>query len=342
MADNIDFRNGRHTFAAVGDRNAVWHRLGTYVNSAMTSEEAIKLAQLDYEVGISPLYHNVNNEFERVFTHNITYRKDTNEIFAVVGSRYTVFQNKEAFEFLDAIVGNKLAVFDTAGSLGKGEVAFITLKLPSSIRLKDLPDEQIEHYVLFTLSHDGSSTIRFMDTPIRVVCNNTLDAALSNAGINFKFSIKHTLNMKKRLNDIQTMFININKAGEKLGEYLNNLAKIHVTEQHIETILARTILSKDAYDLQKDGTIIIKKDVSTKIQNKIYTIKKNIYTGVGQDIIEPETLYGVYNGITTYLSNSARYKSEDDKFNTLHTKENISHKAMSIITEMLNKNQITV
>jgi serine/threonine protein kinase len=48
-------------------------------------------------------------------------RTDTKAVLGVVGRRYRVFQNHEAFDFMDALVGDKLAMYETAGSLHGGK-----------------------------------------------------------------------------------------------------------------------------------------------------------------------------------------------------------------------------
>jgi len=204
MAHNLMETEKGHAYA--GAMELPWHNLGVTVDHVMTSEEAIRLAQLDYKVGIQPLYVNIPQtiddmptgeiEVKKILTHNATYNHRTGDVFGVVGARYEVVQNKEAFAFMDSIVGDKLAMFHTAGALGKGETIFITAKLPNNVRMKSRPDEEIETYLLLTSSHDGSGSIKVLLTPIRVVCNNTLTAALSTSKP--MHIIKHTKNVRNR------------------------------------------------------------------------------------------------------------------------------------------------
>ena len=138
MGDNINFNSitKKHSFVSV--KEIPWHGLGKVVNKSMTSSEAIDLAGLDYEVKKAALIAEFD-EADRI-THNAqggyvdkafaTYRSDTLDVFGVVGSKYEIVQNKDAFKFIDNIIGdtNEHAIFETAGALGKGETTFITCK----------------------------------------------------------------------------------------------------------------------------------------------------------------------------------------------------------------------
>ncbi len=332
MAHNLMRTEKGHAYA--GARELAWHNLGVTTKDAMTSREAIELAQLDYEVGINPLHTIINNTSIPIVTHNVTYNKTSGNIFGVVGSRYEVIQNHEAFDFLDGIVKEKVAMFETAGALGLGETIFISVKLPNNVRLKSLPDEEINNYLLFTSSHDGSGTIKVLFTPVRVVCNNTLSAAIemsTNA-----WSIKHTKNARNRLSNIQNLFeIAVEKINE-MGLMLDKMANFRMTPDNIDAILASVILSKDEFVIE-DGVPKLTKEISTNKNNLIYTVKKNIYTGVGQSILNPETAYGVYNGITTYLQNTKKYKTDEQAFTHINSKNNLSTKVYASLVDMMEK-----
>ncbi len=95
----------------------------------------------------------------------------------MVIDRYKVVQNAEAFAFTDALLGEGVR-YETAGSLQEGRKIWLLAKLPEKYIIAD---EQIEPYLVFSSSHDGSGAIKIAMTPIRVVCQNTLNLALSTA-----------------------------------------------------------------------------------------------------------------------------------------------------------------
>ena len=169
-----------------------WHQLGTEVPQAVNSAEAIKVAGLDYTVAKRKLKTVGGIE---VPNHFATVRTDTNEVLGVVGNKYTILQNKGAFSFFDGIVGVKEAMYHTAGALGKGERIWLLAKLPDYIRT--VGDDITEKYLLLSNTHDGTGSVQIMFTPIRVVCQNTLNVGISQ-GTN-KVKLRHTMSIGKRL-----------------------------------------------------------------------------------------------------------------------------------------------
>ena len=123
-------------------------------------------------------------------------------MLGVVGKDYEVVQNVDAFEFFDAIVGGGDGIlYETAGALGKGERIFITAKLPGYIRVGK--GDFIEQYLMLTTSHDGFGSITAAFTPVRVVCRNTLNAAMRNHSNAIK--IRHTASANDRLKQAHTL-----------------------------------------------------------------------------------------------------------------------------------------
>lgn len=75
-----------------------WHGLGVQVEQAMTSEEAIQLGGLTWEVDSKPIYVNTGR-FTEIENKKAVVRRDTGKVLGVVGNWYTPVQNRQAFEF---------------------------------------------------------------------------------------------------------------------------------------------------------------------------------------------------------------------------------------------------
>jgi len=231
MGHNINFNEhtGRHSFFSVKEK--AWHGLGQIVHDYPTSAEALKFAGLDYTVAKRKLF-TFDNENEaanepacrqgrvteikfpeiEVPDFFATIRTDNESVLGVVGKDYEVMQNTDAFSFFDAIVGGDGIQYETAGALGKGERIFITAKLPGYIRVGN--DDLIEQYLFLTTSHDGGGSITAAFTPVRIVCNNTLNAALHNHSNAFK--IRHTANAKERLEEAHKLMGITNRLSSQL------------------------------------------------------------------------------------------------------------------------------
>ena len=180
MAHEIDTTTGKAACMTVGQ--PAWHGLGVTVEEAQTSDEAIKLAGLDWEVEKRQVYFNANDELVEVPDQFVTVRTDTNAVLGQVGKQYRVFQNRDAFDFMEGLVGDqlKLAMYHTAGSLFGGRRIWMLAKIPKELRIPGT-DDVTEPYVLLANSHDGTRALQMIPTSVRVVCNNTLTYAVREA-----------------------------------------------------------------------------------------------------------------------------------------------------------------
>jgi len=167
MAHNIN--EGKRVFT-VGES---WHGLGTVVQSEVKSSEAIKLAQLDYNVVKTPLFAND----KQLDSHVAIIREDTKDILGITTPKYQIVQNIDAFGFFDTVVGDGQAIYHSAGALGNGERIWILAKLPNDIIINN--EDKVEKYLCLTTSHDGKSALQMYFTPVRVVCQNTLNMSMS-------------------------------------------------------------------------------------------------------------------------------------------------------------------
>jgi len=191
MGHNLNETKGKISFA-----QTAWHGLGQIVKEAMTSKQAIDLAGLNYFVDKTNAVAEIDGKIISINDKYVTYRKDTGLPLGIVGTRYEVVQNQDAFLFFDSITEAGAAMYETAGALGNGERIFISAKMPDFIRIAGT-DDNTEVFVLLTSSHDGSGSVVAAITPIRVCCQNTLNAALY--GTKNKISIRHTANVKQNL-----------------------------------------------------------------------------------------------------------------------------------------------
>jgi phage/plasmid-like protein (TIGR03299 family) len=306
MAHNLNLNNGKWSFAARGEK--AWHGLGQYVSEAMTSEQAIELGGLNYGVEKRPLFAPAwEGTYVEAPGFYANVRTDNNEILGVVKGRYRIVQNKDAFGFFDTIIDKGEAIFETAGALGKGERIFVTAKLPEDMLVRG---EKVEKYIMLTNSHDGSSTIIAGFTPIRVVCNNTLTAALKN--IDNKVSISHTASAESRLREasrvmgIASRYMDeVNLAFE--GMTTRRLSDLEL-KHYIETVM-KSATKEDESD----------KEASTRMKNLVDQVYSFTITHPTQTTEAAyRTLWGAYNGISGFYNFIKDYKSADQKMKDMN------------------------
>jgi phage/plasmid-like protein (TIGR03299 family) len=341
MAHNINFneQTGQHSFFSVKEK--AWHGLGQIVQEFPTSAEAIKFAGLDYEVVKEDIYTTSYNSdgqpmdfTKRIKTHFATMRPDTGDVLGVVGKDYEIIQNKDAFTFFDSIVGGDGIQYETAGALGNGERIFITAKLPSYIKVGR--EDLIEQYLFLTTSHDGFGSITVAFTPIRICCNNTLNAALRNHTNSIK--IRHTANAKERLEQAHKVMGISNQLAGQLEDIFNSWTKVKITDPELHRLIQLAMVpNKEVLDNINKGQF---DELSTCFNNMCNSVFEYAMSSPTQQVETTKgTLFGAYNSVTGYFQNVRTYKDEEAKLKSLlygGTAQMKAQKAFNLCMDFMN------
>jgi len=296
MAHEIDMSNGRANMFAAGE--APWHKLGALVSECQKSDEAIDLAGLNWSVDKCPLRTLVASGDKmlsiEVPDNYACVRDDTHAVLGVVGSRYRPYQNREAFDFMDSIVGEKLAMFESAGSLRGGKHVWMLAKLPKDIRVAG--DDIVKPYVLICNSHDGTSGLRIIPTTVRVVCMNTLMLALRQAGSTDGLVINHTQALDRKVAD----------AREKLRIIGNRMG---VFEIQAQSMAAKSLGTKELSDFF--ATVLTGQ--TEKFQKRVgelwianYDNSRNTMKGMKHSV------WAAYNAVSEWADHQFRVNGRTD------------------------------
>lgn len=270
--------NNDWMFSANGIRP--WHGIGEVIADAPTSDEAIKIAKLDWTVVQEPVYMKDGTEVENLF---LNIRDNTKDVLGVVRGRYNIIQNNESFKFVDNIISNTKGIecrYETAGSLFNGKRVFMLVRLPEVNILGD----EIENYLFFSNSHDGSSGLMAGISNIRVVCNNTLQLAESNAQRLWK--IRHTQSIKERQFEAEKALGLALTYNERIKEDAERMALQRINEEKFfRAFFAELNLSEK----NAEKTLVQLRD--------IYTGKNDLQNFRG-------TAWGMYNAVADFVSNA--------------------------------------
>lgn len=308
MAHNLSIqKNGEASFFSV--REKAWHGLGKIVQEAPTSEEAIKLAGLDYIVEKRPVH--IIHEGLQVEVPNqfATTRVDNGVPFGIVGSRYEVLQNTEAFNFFDSIVGGKEAIYETAGALGQGERIFITAKMPTYIRLSNpkggMSEEDLIEMNLFLVNHHVTGSMLAAFTPTRIVCNNTLNMALGNC-VN-QVRIQHRNGMQDKIKQAAELMGLVNVYQKEVEEVFNAMVRKPMIDRDLKDVILRTFATKEHLDTLAKG-----EDLPKRFQSILDNCYQYAMESPTQQMGTTKgTVFGGYNAITGYLQNVKEFKSAE-------------------------------
>lgn len=205
-------------------RETPWHGLGTKVMEAPDSEGALIAAGLNWNVIQEPIFTG-KNEPIRGYKANI--RDSDRRVLGVVTDRYKVIQNHEAFAFTDELLGQGVR-YETAGSLQDGKKVWLLAHMPHEYIISG---ERISPYLLFSNTHDGSGAIKVALTPIRVVCNNTLNLALSTA--KRSWSMVHTGDIRSKMQEARDTLFMAERYMDELGKEFEALRLKKLSDQKV-------------------------------------------------------------------------------------------------------------
>ena len=254
-----------------------WHGLGTPVEKALDSLEAIKMAGLDWTVSKKLLFTNIGSENEYIpmpTAWMATVRDSDNTPLGVVTDKYQLVQNNEAFDFTDALIGEGCR-YETAGSLRNGQQVWLLAKLPES----KLVGDAVDNYLVFTNSHDGKGSIRVAMTPVRVVCQNTLNLALGSA--KRMWSTKHMGKMDSKMEEAKLTLQFAQEYQAELAKKAEELATKRVYEMEFERFLkelypvpdgSSSIVASRANDLRQRVRICYDKPDLANFENTAWGI----------------------------------------------------------------------
>ena len=267
-----------------------WHGEGTRLENVATSADAIVAAGLDWNVDKRQVqYLSADGESKNYKGKFVTVRADREIPLGIVGHIYRPLQNKEAFSFFDAVVGTKEAMYHTAGSLGKGEKIWILAQLPGSIQVTH--EDKVEKYLLLANSHDGSSAVEMMFTPIRVVCQNTLNMALNSYEQGKKIRMRHTISLGQKVLDVREQLGIINNQYNMFEELSQKMVGIQQNQKEFIAYLEQIgVITKE-----EDETY--SKQTEQKIEDMVYLYEH----GKGNDMkTVAGTLWASMNAVVEY------------------------------------------
>lgn len=290
-----------------------WHGLGREIKEYPTSEEAIKFAGLDWDVVPKPIY-DANGVI--IPGYKVNTRSSDGKALGVVTDRYKIVQNREAFVFTDALLGEGVK-YETAGSLASGKRVWMLARMEGTT----LAEETIDPYLVFTNTHDGTGAVRVAICPVRVVCANTLNLALASASRHWSCAHKGDINGK--LEEARFTLANADRYLETLEEEFGELKLKKVTETQVRA-MTDELLKIEFDSLYKKATskIIDLGDVRAreKAEEKLNRKKSDIL----QIYFDKPDLRGTEHTAFRWVNAVSDYATHtDDHKNTRNYRENL-------------------
>lgn len=263
-------------------REKPWHGLGVRVEEAMTSADAIVMAGLDWTIEAKPVYDEKGNVSPG---YKANTRDSDGTVKGIVSNKYRIVQNRDAFDFTDALIGEGIR-YETAGSLHDGKKIWLLGRMPE----RKILGEKFEPYICFVNTHDGTGAVRACMTPVRVVCNNTLNMALS--GAKRAWSTPHLGNIQAKLQEARETLQIADLYLDRLDEEADRLANEKLSEGEVEQVITLMLPIPEKATERQKKTIMEARD---GIQ--VCMIRPDIAQYLG-------TKYGFLNAVSDYVGHS--------------------------------------
>lgn len=237
-------------------RQAPWHGLGTKVEETLSSAKALTAAGLNWNVVQKSIY---TDDKILIPSYKANVRESDGKILGVVTNRYKIVQNKEAFAFTDRLLGEGVR-YESAGSLQDGKKVWMLAKLPEKYKVVD---DEVTPYMVFANSHDGSGSIKVAMTPVRVVCQNTLNLALHDA--KRIWATIHTGNINAKLDEAMKTLLLAEHYMKKLDDEGNSLNLKRITDRKVMKFIEDLIPMPDnPSKLQENNIDLLRTDMKLR------------------------------------------------------------------------------
>lgn len=246
----IDHSKGRAAYFGVG--KSAWHQLGpTLAEAPKTTDEALALAGADYEVLLEQVTRTRSDgSVWNVDGQYFVVRSDTDAELGIVGSRYRVLQNSEAYKVAQPLLDAGLAEIETGGVLNDGADVWLLVRFTLSDEitagLSADGRDPVAPYALITNNHTGRASIQMLLTPIRVVCWNTLSLALR--GNTPRVKVPHTGNVEAKVaRGAAELFRGVEDGYAKAASLFTSMRTAEFTEQQFNAAVLDAILPLPTY-----------------------------------------------------------------------------------------------
>lgn len=292
-----------------------WHGLGTKLEQNPSIKEAILAAGLDWEVRNEPLYYKkeTKGEADRFVPvkSGAVMRKTDDEIFGYVTPAYTPLQNKDAFEWFQPFVDSEAVQLETAGSLRSGRHVWIMARISRDpVTIVKKADDTVLQYLLLANGHDGTMAANAAFCPLRVVCSNTLAAAL-NDGETKVMKAFHTVRVKEAMLQVRDIVDLTTREFAATAEQYRELALHDIDTQAFKTYVKKTFFPRE---VKREDLVEAQKTAFANILDKVTGLFE---AGRGNDRPGVRgTWWAAMNSVTEYL-NYVRGKNADRRLDSL-------------------------
>ena len=182
----------------LGNGERAWHGMGVVTEGTLPAREAFETADALFTVEkrelMFPLYNEQDDDGEQIFSFSNNFavvRTDTQQLLGVVSKQYEIVQNDSLLRMAEFI--REEVDMDCVIVLADGAKVCFTATLRGA-ETDIVPGDTVKRRIVGYLGHDGKTGCGAKFTNIRVVCQNTLTAALAESGAHSSITHKNGAN----------------------------------------------------------------------------------------------------------------------------------------------------
>jgi len=288
------------------ERNIPFSELGENVEGLMSASECMDKANLDWGVDLADCYMKLpNGQFVEVPNNKVPYRTDLEVPFNAVGNRYVPFQNKQCFDFLDNVIDDFGARYDTAGAFDNGAIVFLMLRLSNEVVIGD---DKVVPYLTMINSHNGQTSLKAFTTPIRITCSNTMRLAIKQAVSSFSF--KHTKNASSKIQQARRSLEIGYRYYDEFSHEMNKLVDVKANVDDLKKML-EVVYPVVSERTDIEGNILNEGAITkTKLaHNKIIDIFEN-----GDSATVKDNAWGMLNSVNDWELWTSEIRNTNSRF----------------------------
>ena len=322
-----------------------WHKLGKKLNERPNLEEAIKAGGLDWTVSTAPL--RVADEPQSEVPQRVAVLRDdrapgkAGRVLGVVHPGFQLLQNRDGMALMDSLLGANQRIYETGGYLKQGEVVWLQAALPEPICIG--ASDELNTFLLFSNSHDGSRAIDIRLTTIRVVCNNTLTLALKSKKTAGVFRRNHGLDLRVISEQAKSFFKELLKEQAQHQEIMNRMAKTPCEDAFFQDFLRKLLP-----DPSKPASAGEKQKVANAFETRLMKVRQcrdeivNVRRhgckqrlSSSRVLAEAESWWSALNAVTAWVDHVQQVEGDQFANQMFGAGDELKAKAYGKITEML-------
>lgn len=291
-----------------------WHRLGIVVDGTLSAREAFRVAHADFHVAGRPVF---DADMQPIAGYQAITRIDTGRTLSVMTETYTPIQNESLIRIAEAL--HEDINMDAVCVLSDGKKVTFTARIRGA-EGDVVPGDPVQQYLIGCTSHDGSIPFQLLFSPIRVVCQNTLSAAIglaSNQRHQYNsIRIRHTKNADSLIQRLPEL------VDVRRRQFIGGLDELrHMAATPCSMAQFRQYIGNVFAD-QLQGTVNNVRGDKSTVRRKVLEdlpawpslLRKFEGDAIGSDLPAANgTAWGAYQAVSEYITHEAgRTKNTND------------------------------